>query len=166
MSEPSTPLRVGVVSDTHGFFDPALIEVFRGVDRILHAGDVGRAELLEELGGIAPVVAVRGNVDRAPALLQLPERIDVELGGISVQLVHQIAEARPQQSTRAIVFGHSHRADCRWQENILYLNPGAAGRQGFHVQRTVALLTIGSSLECRMISLGPKSVRLESISRR
>jgi len=150
-------LLVGVIADTHGYVDAELARVFRGVDRILHAGDVGNAAVLENLASIAPVVAVRGNVDRAPPLMALPELVDLELGATSLQLVHRVVDARPGPRTRAILFGHSHRAESRWQENILYLNPGAAGRQGFHVQRTVALLSVGRSLDSTIVHLGPKA---------
>jgi len=159
-------LLVGVIADTHGYLDPELARVFRGVDRILHAGDVGSAAVLEGLACIAPVTAVRGNNDRAAPLLDLPELIDLEIGAIAVQLVHQVVDARPGPQTRAILFGHSHRTESRWRENILYLNPGAAGRQGFHLQRTVALLSVGRSLDSTIVHLGPKSAGAAQKSRR
>ena len=155
-------MRIGVISDTHGYVDPQLATVFQDVDTIVHAGDIGSIGVLTALAHIAPVVAVRGNVDRSPELLELPERVEIERGGIELQIVHQVAEAMPGPATRAVVSGHSHRAGWRWQENIMYLNPGAAGRQGFHRLRTVAVLTIDGSLECCVVTLGPKGCRWES----
>jgi putative phosphoesterase len=150
---------IGVISDTHGFLDPQIAERFRGVEAILHAGDIGTPAVLEQLGRIAPVFAVRGNVDRDPALLALPERLNPILGGVQVHLVHQLSQAAPLSETRVLVFGHSHRALSEWRGNILYLNPGAAGRQGFHTTRTIALLRLDQRPESESIVLGPKAKR-------
>lgn len=148
---------LGVISDTHGYVDPALTRLFAGVHRILHAGDIGAHGVLEELERIAPVVAVRGNVDRDPALLTLPESITMRLAGVELQVVHQLPQARPRPETRVLIFGHSHRVRCDWQGEMLLLNPGAAGRQGFHTLRTAALLRLGERPEAEVITLGPKA---------
>jgi uncharacterized protein len=166
MPESRRAFRIGIISDTHAFVEPSLPDVFRGVDHILHAGDVGKQQVLDALAVIAPVTAVKGNVDLSGDLVHLPERVDIELGGTRVQLVHRIVDACAGPRPCVVVSGHSHQAGWRWQENILYVNPGAAGRQGFHRLRTVCLLTIGLTLECTIVSLGPKSAGVAARSRR
>jgi putative phosphoesterase len=136
------------------------------VARILHAGDIGSASVLEDLATIAPVIAVRGNVDRDPRLLQLPERIDLDLGGVSIQLVHRLVDARPGLATGVVIFGHSHRPAEERRGNILYLNPGAAGRQGFHRERSVAVLELDERPRASFLPLGPKSRDAETKHRR
>lgn len=155
-------MNIGVVSDTHGYLDPRLGEVFRGVEAILHAGDIGSPAVLKGLSRLAPVYAVRGNVDRDPALLALPEHLSLVLNGVHLHLVHQLPRAAAPPETNVLVFGHSHRALDEWRGNILYLNPGAAGRQGFHTIRTAALLRLGSQPESELIVLGPKAKGKES----
>lgn len=157
---------VGVISDTHGDIDPRLPDVFAGVDCILHAGDIGSPAVLDALAAIAPIFAIRGNADRDLRLTVLPERLDLNLSGTSVQLVHRLQDARPRPETRVLVHGHSHKAEARRSGPILYLNPGAAGRQGFHTQRTAALLHLDEQAEASMIALGPKGRDMLSSGRR
>ncbi|MGI8552093.1 MAG: metallophosphoesterase family protein [Dehalococcoidia bacterium] len=148
---------VGVIADTHGYVDPNLAQVFRDVELIVHAGDIGSPAVLDALGAIAPVRAVRGNVDRSLPLQALPERIDLRLHGIGLHLVHQLPQAIPLPQRKILVFGHSHRSLNEWRGSILYLNPGAAGRQGFHTIRTVALLRLEGQPESELVVLGPKA---------
>ena len=146
---------IGIVSDTHGYVDGRLIEAFAGVDAIVHAGDVGSEDVLEALRAIAPVYAVQGNNDVPLGGLGLPERLDVELEGARLHVVHELPDARPQPDTQAIVFGHSHRQLCETRDGVLYLNPGAAGRRGFHALQTAALLRIEQGvMDARLIMLG------------
>src|SRR5262245_39786279 len=133
---------IGVISDTHGYVDPRALEALQGVDTILHAGDVGSTGVIEEFGRIAPVLAVQGNNDARIGGLGLPEHLDLEFEGNWVHIVHQLPDARPLPSTRVLVFGHSHKAMVEERRGVLYLNPGAAGRTGFHRTQTVAVLTI------------------------
>ena len=148
---------VGVVSDTHGYLDPRLLDVFRGVDVILHAGDVGSKVVLEGLRQLAPLYAVRGNNDVSLGGLGLPTHLDIELEGVSLHLVHELPHATPSPATNAVVFGHSHRELCEWRDGILYLNPGAAGRRGFHALQTAALLRLDyGRLEVEPVILGPR----------
>ena len=148
---------IGVISDTHGYLDPRVRGAFAGVDAIVHAGDVCAESVLEALQQIAPVYAVRGNNDDKIGGLGLPSHLDLVLGGVALHVVHQQAEARPRAETRAVIFGHSHRPIIDWREGRLYLNPGAAGRSGFHALQTVAFLRIeGRELEPELVELGPR----------
>lgn len=135
-------LRLGVISDTHGWLDPAVSERLAGVDAILHAGDIGAMAVLDALARIAPVSAVRGNNDRTPDLLALPEHLDLPLAGALIHLVHRPIDARPGDA-RVVITGHTHRAAAESRGGVLWLNPGAAGRQGFHRERTLAILELG-----------------------
>jgi putative phosphoesterase len=148
---------VGVVSDTHGYLDPRLIEAMTGVDAIVHAGDVGGLDVLEGLRTIAPVFAVQGNNDLPLGGLGLPEHLDIELAGASIHVVHQLPMARASEETGVVIFGHSHVQVYERRGGVLYLNPGAAGRRGFHAMQTAALLRIdGGSVVPGLLQLGPR----------
>ena len=152
-------MRIGVISDTHGWLDPRVAAFFAGVDLILHAGDIGALAVVEDLAAVAPVQVVRGNVDRSPELLALPERIDLEAAGVRVHLVHRPQDAQPGAAA-VVVTGHTHRPLIVERDGVLWLNPGAAGRRGFHAERSVALLALGGGPpHAEIISLGPRSIR-------
>jgi uncharacterized protein len=148
---------IGVVSDTHGYLDPRLIAAMTGVDAIVHAGDVGGLRVLEGLRSLAPVFAVQGNNDVPLGGLGLPEVLDIELAGTSLHVVHQLPMARPSEETDVVIYGHSHVQVYERRGGVLYLNPGAAGRRGFHALQTAALLRIddGSVLP-ELLQLGPR----------
>lgn len=148
---------IGVISDTHGYLDRRVMPAFAGVDMILHAGDVGRADVLESLRAVAPVHAVYGNNDEKLRGFGLPLHIDVTIARIRIHLVHQLPHARPEPGTRVVVYGHSHRPLIEWRGDALYVNPGAAGRAGFHRLQTVALLSIAHGRpEARVVELGAR----------
>jgi putative phosphoesterase len=148
---------LGVVSDTHGYFDPRLIEAFAGVDAILHAGDVGSAAVLEALASLAPLYAVCGNNDEPLGCLGLPHVLDLTFEGVNVRIVHQLPHAGDLSQTDVIVFGHSHRLVNEARDWVLHLNPGAAGRTGFHAVQTAALLTIADGVaRAESVMLGPR----------
>jgi uncharacterized protein len=136
-------MRVGVLSDTHGLLRPAVLARLAGSERILHAGDVGGPEILDALRAIAPVEAVRGNVDTG-AMASLPESVAGELDGLPFRMVHRREDADPKWLPRLslLVFGHSHRPEISWESGCLLLNPGAAGQRRFKLPLTVAVLTI------------------------
>jgi hypothetical protein len=148
---------VGVIADTHGYMDPRLAAVFAGVEAIVHAGDVGSLHVLDVLRAIAPVHAVYGNNDEKLGGLGLRLHEDFDLAGVRFHLVHQLPHACPEPHARVVVYGHSHRALVERRDGRLYVNPGAAGRAGFHRVQTVALLTIdGGDVDARIVELGPR----------
>ncbi len=133
---------VGLVSDTHGHFDPRLPDVFRGVERILHAGDIGDLAVIARLEEIAPVVAVHGNMDNPLIAARFPADATLRIGGLTVYLVHRPQDARPGPNVRVVVQGHTHRSLVNEKGGILYVNPGAAGKTLTFAGRSVALLRI------------------------
>jgi uncharacterized protein len=155
-------LILGLISDTHGLLRPEVFRVFEGVDRILHAGDVGDPDILDELGAIAPVQAVWGNTDYGELRTRLPERVDVELDGVSVRLIHgqqfgsptgvRVATANPEVGM--IVFGHSHTPEIQRLGNVLAVNPGSAGPARFSLPITVGIAEIQEAqVEARLVEL-------------
>lgn len=137
--------RVGVISDTHGLLRAAALEALAGVDLILHAGDVGRAEILQRLRDVAPTVAVRGNVDTSPWGRTLPETEVVDVEGRLIYMLHDRAalDLDPRAAGfAAVVFGHSHRPEATEANGVLFLNPGSAGPRRFSLPITLARLTI------------------------
>lgn len=136
---------IGVVSDTHGLLRPQLLPTLRGVDHILHAGDVGDPAILAALARLAPVTAIRGNVDTHGPCATLPPTEAVELAGRLFYLVHSLEDLEVSPSAAGIsvvVSGHSHRAESRTQNGVLYLNPGSAGPRRFALPVTLALVTL------------------------
>jgi len=139
------PVTLGVISDTHGLLRPEAVEALRGSDRILHAGDIGAPEILEELGKIAPVTAVRGNVDIASSVRALPATEAVEIGGVSIYMLHDRGrlDLKPQAAGfRVVIYGHSHQPKIEEENGVLYFNPGSAGPRRFHLPVSVGRLTI------------------------
>jgi len=137
-------LSVGVVSDTHGLVRPGALHALRGAEVILHAGDIGGAQVLEELARIAPTFAVRGNTDGGWARL-LPERRRLELGGVPFLLLHDRAMlgADPgEDGVRVVVFGHSHQPLSERRSGVLWFNPGSAGPRRFRLPVTVGRLVV------------------------
>jgi putative phosphoesterase len=136
---------IGVLSDTHGLLRPEVLPALAGVEHILHAGDVGDPAILERLGEIAPVTAIRGNVDVGGECSLLPETEAVELGGCLVYMLHSLADLdlNPKAAEMGVVvFGHSHQPSVEMRDGVLYLNPGSAGPRRFRLPVTMALLRI------------------------
>ncbi|MFA5516262.1 MAG: metallophosphoesterase family protein [Desulfuromonadales bacterium] len=148
---------VGVVSDTHGLLRPEAVDILRGADLILHAGDIGGPQVLSALEALAPVVAVRGNVDTDAWSMRLPVTEMVELGAVTLYLLHDFArlDLDPVAAgVQAIVSGHSHQPAMRQSNGVLYLNPGSIGPRRFRLPISLALLRIrGQSLEPRFFQL-------------
>jgi putative phosphoesterase len=137
--------RVGVISDTHGLLRPEAIRALRGVDLIVHAGDVGGVEVLDGLRAIARVVAVRGNNDREAWARALRERETIVVAGIRILVVHDVNDLRagpPTRGVRVVVAGHSHRPSIDEREGVLFLNPGSAGPRRFTLPVSLAMLTV------------------------
>lgn len=150
-------MRLGVISDTHGLLRPRVFDLFAGVDRILHAGDVGDPAILDDLEAIAPVLAVWGNVDGPELRARLPERLEVELAGVRVGMAHGHREEPAYEALAGtfpdaalIVHGHSHLPRVGRAGRALLLNPGSAGPRRFGRPATVALLELGpAGIEAR-----------------
>jgi uncharacterized protein len=147
IENPMTDQRItlGIISDTHGLLRPEALRALRGSDRILHAGDVGAPEILDALAQIAPVTAVRGNVDTEPWALALPETEVVEAAGVSIYILHDIGQLdlKPQAAGfRVAVYGHSHQPKIEEKNGVLYFNPGSAGPRRFNLRVSVGRLTI------------------------
>jgi putative phosphoesterase len=157
-------VRIGLVSDTHGLFEPALRPLFARCAAILHAGDVVKAAVLAALEELAPVTAVRGNNDDAPPLASLPETALVPIGPLTALVVHDLgARERPKPPARAllarrrpeiVVHGHSHRPGAAVVDGRLFVNPGSAGPRRFSLPRTAAVLTArGRSVSVQLFDL-------------
>lgn len=147
---------VGVISDTHGLLRPEAVEAL-DVDEIVHAGDVGEPQILDVLGKIAPVTAVRGNVDRGPWSNDLPWDAVLQVNDAVVYVIHIVDELELDPAAAgfdAVVFGHSHRPEVRRQDGVLYLNPGSAGPRRFDLPVSLARLeVVGGGLEAELIEL-------------
>jgi uncharacterized protein len=157
MQDKGAGCRVGVISDTHGLLRDAVREALRGVDLIIHAGDIGREEILTALGKIAPVVAVRGNMDRAEWALKIPETEVVTIDETHVYVVHDAAKLDVEPSLAgfgAVISGHTHRPAVIKRRGVLFLNPGSAGPRRFNLPVTVAILHVqGKSLEADVVEV-------------
>jgi putative phosphoesterase len=139
-------MRVGVISDTHGLLRPEAVRALRGVDLIIHAGDVGDASILGELKKIAPVFAVRGNVDTEDWAQELPKTTVVEANGASFYVLHNLRELdlRPEASGfAAVISGHTHQPVQEMRGGVLYLNPGSAGPKRFSLPISLAFVDTG-----------------------
>jgi putative phosphoesterase len=136
---------VGLISDTHGLLRPEALAALSGCGHILHAGDIGDPAILESLGAIAPVTAVRGNNDRGPWAEGIPEREMLELAGTWFYLLHDLAELDIDPvaaGVRVVVAGHSHKPACEERDGVWYVNPGSAGPRRFTLPIAVARLEI------------------------
>lgn len=149
--------RVGIISDTHGLLRPQAIAALRGCDRIIHGGDIGKPQILEELSALAPVTAVRGNNDKGSWAENLPETLRLEIDGICVYVLHDLAQLDidPQETgMRVVVSGHSHRPLIAERDGVLFINPGSAGPRRFRLPIAVAELVIdGQSVTPRIVEL-------------
>jgi uncharacterized protein len=136
---------VGVISDTHGLLRSEALEALRGSEHIIHAGDIGAPEIIPALRKIAPVTAIRGNVDVQTWALEFAETEVVELAGRSIYVIHDVntIDLNPKAAGfDAVISGHSHQAKQIVKDGVLYLNPGSAGPRRFKLPITVARLLI------------------------
>jgi uncharacterized protein len=151
------PITVGVISDTHGLLRPQATEALKGSDLIVHAGDVGGTQILEQLRGIAPTFAVRGNIDTGEWAQRLPMIEVVAAGQFQLYVLHDIAtlDLDPHAAGfAAVIFGHSHRPSAESRRGVLYLNPGSAGPRRFTLPISLAKLRLsGDQLSHEMIEL-------------
>jgi putative phosphoesterase len=136
---------IGVISDTHGLLRPEAIAALHGSQYIIHAGDVGDPQILDKLSAIAPVTAVRGNVDHGPWARKIPATNVLEIGEISIYVLHVIQELdlKPEAAKfAAVMYGHSHVPKSEMKNGVLYFNPGSAGPRRFKLPVSVGRLTI------------------------
>ena len=146
-------MRIGVISDTHGLLRPEAVQALAGCVHILHTGDVGDDAILDRLRTIAPLTAIRGNVDHSGACGQLPATETIELDGKLIYMIHarEDLDLHPHAAgMAAIIFGHSHQPETSWSNGVLYFNPGSAGPRRFSLPATLGIL------ECHCNLLQPR----------
>jgi hypothetical protein len=150
-------LRVGLVSDTHGLLRAAARAFAGGCDYIIHGGDIGSAQILDELAAMAPLIAVRGNNDREAWAAHLPETEMIRVGGVFVYVIHDISQLdiEPHAAgVQVIVSGHSHKPMIERRDGILYVNPGSCGPRRFKLPISVGELIVeGTEVRARNIEL-------------
>jgi len=140
--------RLGVISDTHGYLHPRALDVFRDVDVILHAGDIGSQDILRALAQVAPTLAVRGNMDAGPWADALAEKESIRAGDRFIHLIHDLLKLRRDavgNACIAVVNGHTHRPSVEAKNGVLYVNPGSAGAPRYGEQPCVALIRVAGS---------------------
>ncbi|HJW25244.1 MAG TPA: metallophosphoesterase family protein [Rhodocyclaceae bacterium] len=152
-----TALRIGLISDTHGLLRPEATAFLAGSDRIIHAGDIGHAGILEELATLAPVTAVRGNNDHGPWAGDLPETATLAVGEVAIYILHDLKALDIDPAAagfRAVVAGHSHRPSIAERGGVLHVNPGSAGPRRFRLPVTVGELRVdGPQVTARWVEL-------------
>jgi putative phosphoesterase len=148
---------IGVISDTHGLLRDEAVGALKGVDLILHAGDVGSLEVLEALKAIAPVVAVRGNNDKGEWAEELPHWEVAEVGSIYIYMIHDVKEIDLSPAAagfQVVVSGHSHKPSVEERKGVLYVNPGSAGPRRFKLPVSLAKLSVnGAAVKAELIEL-------------
>jgi putative phosphoesterase len=157
-------MRIGVISDTHGLLRPEAVRALRGVERIIHAGDIGAPEVLEALRAIAPVTAVRGNNDRGAWARGLPETETLTVAGARIHVIHDVKELAidPAKSgITMVIAGHSHQPKVETRDGVTFLNPGSAGPRRFTLPVTIARVDVSRGrTRARLVHLAvapPKS---------
>ena len=155
--EPKDHYSIGVISDTHGHIPSGLNRVFKDVDLIVHAGDIGEETVLEKLSKIAPVAAVRGNMDYGKWTARLPDTETIEMGQIVLYVLHietRLDGDPAHNGYKAVISGHTHRADVHEKNGVVFINPGSASYPKFGHQASVALIQIkGAELSVKLIRL-------------
>jgi hypothetical protein len=152
-------MKLGLVSDTHGLLRPEVAPALKGVDRILHLGDVGKPSILVELEKIAPVTAIRGNVDRQGSCARLPETDVLLIAGHYIYMLHDLKALHLDPAAAkfaAVLHGHTHMPNFYTKKGVLYFNPGSCGPRRFELPVTIGLLTVSTDGE-----LSPEIVTLK-----
>jgi uncharacterized protein len=156
-------MKIGIISDTHGLLRAEAVERLAGVDHIIHAGDIGRADVISELRKIAPVTAVRGNIDRDEWAAGYPQTELVKLGGRFFYVLHNLAQLDLDPIAAGIavvVSGHSHQPKIETVDGVVYLNPGSAGPRRFSLPIALATLDVsGDAIRPRIVSLSGSEQR-------
>lgn len=148
---------IGVISDTHGLVRPEALQALNGVDLIIHAGDIGKPEVIEALRSIASVIAVRGNNDKGPWASDLPPTAVAKVGEIQIFILHDVKDLDLDPAARGfgvVISGHSHRPSIMHENGVLYVNPGSAGPRRFKLPVAVARLRVkGRSVRAEIVEL-------------
>jgi uncharacterized protein len=155
--------RVGLISDTHGLLRPEAVDALRGSDHIIHAGDIGRVDIVPQLAELAPVTAVRGNNDNAPWAAELGETNQVNVGEVRIYVLHDLAQLDLDPVAvgfHVVVSGHSHRPAFEKRDGVLYVNPGSAGPRRFSLPVSVGTLEVsGLIIKPELLMLQVRSAR-------
>jgi uncharacterized protein len=150
-------MMVGIISDTHGLLRPEAVQALQGCHHIIHAGDIGAPEIIPTLDKIAPVTAIRGNIDTEPWTAKFPPTEVVELDGVFLYVIHDVKaiDLNPRAAGfAAVISGHSHQPIQQWRDHVLYFNPGSAGPRRFKLPISLGILKIaGKKVEGRIIEL-------------
>jgi uncharacterized protein len=151
-------MNIGVISDTHGLLRPEALDKLRGSDHIIHAGDIGAADILETLSALAPVTAIRGNIDTEGWAQRLSTTNVAEFGSTSIYILHDVKtlDLNPQAAGfAAVVSGHSHVPKIEWRDGVLYFNPGSAGPRRFKLPISIGRIRLAKgTLIPELITLG------------
>lgn len=150
-------MRIGLISDTHGLLRPEALAALQGCAQIIHAGDIGKPQVLDGLRAIAPLEAIRGNIDTADWALELPERVDLRIGGLTLHVLHDLKQLDIDPLAAGIdvvIAGHSHKPKVERRDGVLYINPGSAGPRRFSLPISLALLELNDGdAQVELISL-------------
>jgi len=157
-------MRIGILSDTHGLLRPEVLPLLEGSDHILHLGDVGDPAILSTLGKIAPVTAIRGNIDTHGECAKLPATEVATLAGHDFYMLHNVLDLDLDPAAAgfaAVLFGHSHKPEIRHHKGVLYMNPGSCGPRRFSLPISCAQIVIGKNgqLEANILQLPISSPR-------
>jgi putative phosphoesterase len=147
-------VRIGIISDTHGLVRPEALQALAGVERIIHAGDVGGAAVIEALSAIAPVDVVRGNNDKDPWGAKLPAWLALEFEGVSIHVLHDVKEMDVDPAAagfRVVIAGHSHKPVVAERDGVLFVNPGSAGPRRFSLPVTIGYLVVSGGVASAQI---------------
>lgn len=151
-------MRIGVISDTHGLLRPEALAALQGCERIIHAGDIGKPEVLDRLRELAPLDVIRGNVDSGDWAARIPETLDLPLGGLRIHVTHDVKTMQLDpvaEGIDVVITGHSHQPRIEEVNRVLYLNPGSAGRRRFRLPISLALLDIEDGQpRAQLVTLG------------
>jgi len=150
-------MRIGLISDTHGLLRPEAVAALQGCAQIIHAGDIGKPQVLDGLRAIAPLEAIRGNIDTADWAQMLPERLDLRIGGLTLHVLHDLKQLDIDPlaaGVDVVIAGHSHKPKVERRDGVLYLNPGSAGPRRFSLPISLALLELNDGqAQVELISL-------------
>ena len=149
-------MKIGIISDTHGYINPKVFSLFEGVELILHAGDIGTIDIVTSLEALAPLKAIHGNIDTFPLSTRYPQVLGLEIHGVGICLIHQFISIKnsiiqqevsqlPSKKLDVVICGHSHDAKLQRMDEVLVFNPGSAGKPRFSLRPAVGMLTISEN---------------------